>query len=91
MFYAEFIGKTSNYSGDSAVLQLRFGTLQLLGFPKLKSPLKGKRFQTVDVIQENAMGQMMVILTKDFAECFEQWKRLWENCVRSQGASFEGD
>ena len=61
MFYAEFIGKTSNYSGDSAVLQLRFGTLQLLGFPKLKSPLKGKRFQTVDEIQENTMRQLMAI------------------------------
>ena len=30
-------------------------------FPKLKSPLKGKRFQTVDAIQENTMGQLMAI------------------------------
>ena len=30
-------------------------------FPKLKSPLKGKRFQTVDEIQENMAGQLMVI------------------------------
>ena len=30
-------------------------------FPKLKSPLKGKRFQTVYEIQENTMGQLMVI------------------------------
>ena len=30
-------------------------------FPKLKSPLKGKRFYTIDEIQENAMGQLMVI------------------------------
>ena len=29
-------------------------------FPKLKSPLKGKRFQTIDEIQENTMGQLMV-------------------------------
>ena len=32
-----------------------------------------------------------LIPTKDFAERFEQWKRRWENCVRSQGAYFEGD
>ena len=55
-------------------------------FPKLKSSLKGKRFQTVDEIQENMMEQLMAIPTKDFVECFEQWKRHWENCVRSQGA-----
>ena len=46
---------------------------------------------TVDEIQENIMGQLMAIPTKDFAECFVQWKRCWENCVRSQGTYFEGD
>ena len=30
-------------------------------FPKLKSLLKGKRFQTIDEIQENMMGQLMAI------------------------------
>ena len=30
-------------------------------FPKLKSPLKGKRFQAIDKIQETMMGQLMVI------------------------------
>ena len=36
-------------------------------FPKLKSPLRGKRFQTIDEIQENMMGQLMAIPAKDFA------------------------
>ena len=30
-------------------------------FQKLKSPLKGKRFQTINEIQENMMGQLMTI------------------------------
>ena len=30
-------------------------------FPKLKSPLKGNRFQTVSEIQENITGQLMVL------------------------------
>ena len=30
-------------------------------FPKLESPLKGKRLQTIDEIQENRTGQLMVI------------------------------
>ena len=45
-------------------------------FPKLKSPLKGKRFQTGDEIQENTMEQLMGIPTKDFAECFEQLEEM---------------
>ena len=60
-------------------------------FPKLKSPLTGKRSQTINEIQENTMGRLMVIPTKDFVECFKQWQRCWENCVRSQGAYIEGD
>ena len=60
-------------------------------FPKLKSPLKGKKFQTIDEIQENTMGQLMVIPTKDFVEYLEQWKKCRENFVRSQVAYFEGD
>ena len=40
-------------------LKTRFGALQLLAFPK--SPLKGKRFQTVNEIQENRTGQLMTI------------------------------
>ena len=44
-------------------------------FPKLKSPSKGKRFQTIDEIQENTRGS---------------WWWL-DTCVWSQGAYFEGD
>ena len=29
--------------------------------------------------------------TKGFLQCFEQWNRLQENCVRCQGTYFEGD
>ena len=72
-------------------LQPRFGALWLLAFPKTKTPLKEKRFQTVGEIQGNMPGQPMAMPTKDFAECLEQWKRCWANCVRSQGAYFDGD
>ena len=30
-------------------------------FPKVQSPLGGKRFQTIDEIQENTSGQLMAI------------------------------
>ena len=43
-------------------------------FPKLKSPLKGKRFQTVNSGKYDGAADGN-----------------WENCVKSQGAYFEGD
>ena len=59
--HAEFFGETSNYPGDSVPLQPRFGTSDLWLFPKLKSPLKGERFQTISEIPENTLGKLMVI------------------------------
>ena len=61
MSHAEYFCETSNHQGDSAPLQPRFGAWWLLAFPKTKSPLKGKRFQIINEIQENKMGQMMAI------------------------------
>ena len=59
------IARTRSLTGDSKNYWL---------FPKLKSPLKGKRFHAIDKVQENMTGQLMAIPTKDFAECFEQLK-----------------
>ena len=74
--HAELFGETSNHPGDSAFLQSKFGTLWLLAFPKLKSPLKGKRFQDRWWDSEKYNGAA---------------DGNWENCVRSQGTYFEGD
>jgi len=55
-------------------------------FPKLKSTLKGRRFNTFYEIQKN--------LTKEFAilkEVFQSLHKLWERCVASEGNYFEGD
>ena len=69
--------ETSNHPGDSALHNPDLVSCNFWFFPKLwvKSPLKRKGFQTIDDIQENMSGQLMAIPTKDFAECFEQWKR----------------
>ena len=42
-------------------------------------------------IPENTIRQLTVVPTEDFAQWFEQWKRRWENCVRSQSVYFERD
>ena len=59
MSHAEFFCKTSNYPVDSAPLQPSLLPCNFCFFPKLKSPLKGKRVQIVNEIQENTTGQLM--------------------------------
>ena len=59
---AEFFGKTSNHPGNSAPYSPDWVPSDLFClFPKLKSLLKGKRFQTVNEIQANMTRQPMAI------------------------------
>ena len=59
--------------------------------PTLKTTLKGRRFQTIEVIQENAIRELCAITESAFQEAFQQWKRRWERCIASRWDYFEGD
>ena len=56
-------------------------------FPKLKSTLKGRRFDTSDEIQKNSTKELFAILK----EAFQSWQKHWGWCVASKGNYFEGD
>jgi len=58
-------------------------------FPKLKTTLKGRRFQTIEEIQENAIRELRAITESTFQEAFQQWKKSWERRVASRGDYFE--
>ena len=73
---AEFFGKASNHPGDSAPPQPRYGTLQLLAFPNTKITFE----------KEEISDHWWDSRKYDGAADGD-----WENCVRSQGAYFEGD
>jgi len=60
-------------------------------FPKLKTNLKGRRFQTIEEIQGNAIRELCVVTESAFQEAFQQWKKRWERCIVSRGNYFEGD
>ena len=74
--HAEFFSETSNHSSDLAPLHSRFGALWLVTSPKTKITFE----------------------TKEISDCWWDSGKYdgaadgdWENCVRSQGAYFEGD
>ena len=73
--FVEFIGGTSNYPGDSAPLQPRFGALWLLAFPKTE--ITFEREKTSDLRWDSGKH--------DGAPDSD-----WQNCVRLQGAYYEG-
>ena len=60
-------------------------------FPKLKSTLKGRRFDTFDEIQKNLTKELFAIPKEAFQKAFQSWQKRWERCVASEGNYFEGD
>lgn len=60
-------------------------------FPKLKKPLKGRRFETIPEIKANATNELKNITKELFHDCFQTWKHRWDKCVRRGGEYFEGD
>jgi len=60
-------------------------------FPKLKLPLRGHRFDSIEEIQTASKKVLMAIPEIDFNRCFEDWKKRWHKCIVSGGDYFEGD
>jgi len=60
-------------------------------FLKLKSSLKGRRFQKVEAIEEKSIWGLHAILQNTFQDAFQNWKKRWEQCIKSGGENFEGD
>ena len=60
-------------------------------FPKLKRPMKGRRYATIDEIKTASKEELNKITKNDFWKCFEDWKKHWHKCIISNGNYFEGD
>jgi transposase len=60
-------------------------------FSKLKSTLKGRRFDTIDKIQKNSTNELFATPKEAFQKAFRNWQKRWELCVASERKYFEGD
>jgi hypothetical protein len=60
-------------------------------FPKIKSALKGRRFQDTEDIKKNVTMALKAIPQQKFQKCFQQWQHHWAKCTAAQGEYFKGD
>ncbi|KYN14915.1 hypothetical protein ALC57_12869, partial [Trachymyrmex cornetzi] len=58
---------------------------------KLKRPMKGRRFATIEEIKAASLEELKAIPKSAFQKCFDDWKKRWHKCIVSQGDYFEGD
>ena len=60
-------------------------------FPKIKSALKGTRFESVDAVKPKATELTNKLSEDDLQHCFQQWKIHVEWCRDRRGEYIEGD
>ena len=60
-------------------------------FLKIKSALKGTRFESVDAVKAKATQLLNSITQDDLQDCFQQWKIFIEQCRDRGGDYIEGD
>lgn len=53
-------------------------------FPKLKSPLKEMKFQSIDKTEKNVMSQLIKIPKEDFETVLKLGRDAGEKCMRSR-------
>ena len=68
--YPRLSGKTSDIRCATSTLFSGLTPTDVFLFPKLKTTLKERRFQTVEDIQENATRELRAITESAFQEAF---------------------
>ncbi len=60
-------------------------------YPRLKKPLRGKRYENLRALKEAVRQEIGSITSEEFRDCLtKQWPCRWAQCVNSAGAYFEG-
>ena len=60
-------------------------------FLKLKRPMKGRRYATIEEIKAASKEELNKITKNDFLKCFEDWKKRWHKCIISDEDYFVRD
>jgi hypothetical protein len=60
-------------------------------FPWLKIKLKGRQFDTIEMIEAELQAVLITLTEYDFQDELKKWQRVWERCIRVEGDCFEGN
>jgi hypothetical protein len=87
----QFLAEQKWVSSATHRTPLIWHPVTLILFPKMKLKLKGRRFDTIRVIQAISQRVLDTLTEKDFQEAFQKWRRRWDECLHAGRNYFEGD
>jgi hypothetical protein len=56
----------------------------------LKIKVKGRHFDTVEMIEAESQAVLNTLTEHDFQDAFKQWQKRWKKCIRMAGDSVDG-
>jgi hypothetical protein len=57
----------------------------------LKGKLKGRHFDTIEVIEAELQAVLNTLTEHDFQDAFKKWQKCWERCILAEGDYIKGD
>jgi hypothetical protein len=60
-------------------------------FPRMKLKLKGRRFDTNEIIQAESQRMLDILTENKSQEMFQKWRRWWDWCLHAGGNYMEND
>lgn len=87
----EFLAKNSTNVISHAPYSPDMSPCDFFLFDRLKKPLRGTRFDSVEAIKQKSQDELMNIPKSDFEKCFLNWIKRWRMCIATGGEYFEGD
>jgi hypothetical protein len=58
-------------------------------FPRIKTTLKGRRFDSIDAIQADVTTALKEVPVEAFERAYRAWESRWKKCVDACGEYFE--
>ena len=86
----EFLAKNTTVIMPQPPYLPDLASANFLPFPKLKTPMIGKHFVTIEELKEKSKQELFAIPKSVFQKGFEDWKKSWHKCIISEGGYFEG-
>jgi len=85
----EFLAKQETIFVPQPPYSPDLAPVDFLLFPKLKSTLKGRRFQTIEEIKENSLQDLRAILQNTFQDAFQNWKNAGSGVSTVEGSTLK--
>lgn len=91
LIICDFLAKNSTTVINQAPYSPDMAPCDFFLFPKLKIPLRGRRFDTIEAIKKNSLEELKAIPSAAYKKCMSDWIKRWHICIASNGEYFEGD